>query len=77
MGKIKTITAVRLNNGDFFQLIENTTEIASAQPEVAAAAAALLAMRPTMINSFRKEQQTWKPSRLLKWMSYGTGVFIY
>ena len=65
MSKIKSIAASQLNNGDFYQLMENTAAIASAEPALAGVAEALLTMAPIMTNSFRKELQTLETKQIV------------
>ncbi|HAO08616.1 MAG TPA: hypothetical protein DCQ50_16920 [Chryseobacterium sp.] len=58
MEKVKKISIEKLNNKDFYQLIENVISISDTEPQLTTISAALKADIPEMKLSFKKESLT-------------------
>lgn len=58
MNEVISFAVTKLNNGDFYQFIENSVNIVQTEPLAAGIIAKLAAERPILLDSFKKETLT-------------------
>lgn len=66
MNQVKDLSISRLNNGDFYQFIENIVAIVAAEPLAAAVLQPLAADQPVLLNSFKKEKLTEETKQIVE-----------
>lgn len=65
MNELKSINYSRLNNGDFYQFIENIVTIVSQQPLANGVIATLVADQPALLESYKKEVLTIETQQIV------------
>ena len=65
MNEIKSIYYARLNNGDFYQFIENIVTIVSNEPLAAGVIQVLATDQPILLNSYKKELLTEETKQIV------------
>ena len=65
MNKVEIFYLTRLNNGDFYQFIENTVTIVKNEPLAAAVIATLATDQPILLNSYKKEKLTEETRQIM------------
>jgi Family of unknown function (DUF6261) len=65
MNTVKSIYFARLDNGDFYQFIENMVAIVAKDPLATSVVAPLAAIQPVLLSSFKKEQLTQETKQIV------------
>jgi hypothetical protein len=65
MNSVKNISISRLDNGDFYQFIENIVTIVSIEASVASVIEPLAKYQPILFNAYKKEQLTEETKQLV------------
>lgn len=65
MSQVKSINIIRLNNGDFYQFIENIVTIVSQEPVATSVIATLAADQSILLNSYKKEVLTIETQQIV------------
>lgn len=66
MNQVKTISVSKLNNGDFYQFIENIVTIVSQEPLASDVIATLATDQPILLNSYKKEVLTIETQKIVQ-----------
>jgi hypothetical protein len=65
MSQVKSISISQLNNGDFYQFIENIVTIVTQEPLASGVIATLVADQPILLDSFKKEVLTLETQQIV------------
>ena len=66
MSQVKSISISQLNNGDFYQFIENIVTIVSQEPLASGVIATLVADQPILLDSYKKEALTIETQKIVQ-----------
>lgn len=66
MSQVKNISITKLNNGDFYQFIENIVTIGNQEPLASGVIATLATAQPILLDSYKKETLTIETQKIVE-----------